>query len=51
LVEWNGKFYVNGPGIWVDKQMFNRWDTTRLWNAIEEDVKEAIASEYDEDID
>jgi hypothetical protein len=46
LVGWNGKYYVNGPGIWVDKQMFNRWDADRLWNAIEEDVKEAIASEY-----
>jgi hypothetical protein len=49
LVGWNGKYYVSGPGIWVDKQMFNRWDADRLWKAIEEDVKEAIASEYDED--
>ncbi len=40
LVTYLDTTYQNGPGLWVDKEAYGRWNGTLLWNNIEENEKE-----------
>lgn len=40
LVTYLGKIYVNGAGVWYDRDAFDRWDGNMLWNEIDAEEKE-----------
>ena len=36
MVGWNGEYYINGSGMWMDMAAYERWDNKKLWDGIEE---------------
>ena len=46
MVGWNGEYYINGSGMWMDMAVYERWDNKKLWDGIEEDERDDCSCSY-----
>ena len=46
MVGWNGEYYINGAGMWMDMAVYERWDNQKLWDGIEEDERDDCSCSY-----
>lgn len=46
LVSYLGKTYVNGPVVWLEKNVFGSWDSDVFWSNIYEDEEESSRHKY-----